>query len=354
MAAADLAKYIVTTERSGDLHVYVQGDLNQQAKKAVFLTVHDLGCNHTSFHDFVNHPCMSEIKERSVFIHIDVPGHEDNAPNLPEGFQFPSLQQLGEDLVTVLDFLHVKYVIGLGEGAGANVLARFGLAYPARALGLILINCTGSAASVLDNFKNKFVNWKGDAGVSQSAEEYLIFHKFGHLMSEQLVNETNPDKEKVMQEFQARLRGTINNKNLKLYVNAFLGRKDLPLKNCQTDVLLITGMLSSYASVVEKLHRDLDKAKATLLKVERAGDVLLEAPHKVAQSILLFCKGQGLLTSITLPGVERQRAFSGGSFDGEGRPRRLSRGMSMEEYDKPNIRRLSITISNDTMPNKHN
>lgn len=70
-------------------------------------------------------------------------------------FQFPTLQTLGEDLVIVLDFLHVKYVIGLGEGAGANVLARFGIANPARALGLILINCTGSAASVLENFKNK-------------------------------------------------------------------------------------------------------------------------------------------------------------------------------------------------------
>lgn len=33
-------------------------------------------------------------------------------------FTFPSLQTLGEDLVTVLDYLHVKYVIGLGEGAG--------------------------------------------------------------------------------------------------------------------------------------------------------------------------------------------------------------------------------------------
>jgi len=49
----------------------------------------------------------------------------------------------------------VKYVIGLGEGAGANVLARFGIANPSRVLGLILINCTGSAASVLENFKNK-------------------------------------------------------------------------------------------------------------------------------------------------------------------------------------------------------
>lgn len=73
----------------------------------------------------------------------------------PCSFQFPSLQVLGEDLVTVLDFLHVKYIIGLGEGAGANVLARFGLAHPGRCLGLILINCTGSAASVLDSFKNK-------------------------------------------------------------------------------------------------------------------------------------------------------------------------------------------------------
>lgn len=49
----------------------------------------------------------------------------------------------------------MKYVIGLGEGAGANVLARFGIANPSRCLGLILINCTGSAASVLENFKNK-------------------------------------------------------------------------------------------------------------------------------------------------------------------------------------------------------
>ena len=37
----------------------------------------------TSFHDFVNHPCMCEIKDRSVFIHVDVPGHEDNAADLP-------------------------------------------------------------------------------------------------------------------------------------------------------------------------------------------------------------------------------------------------------------------------------
>lgn len=50
-----------------------------------------------------------------------------------------------------------------------------------------------------------------------------------------------------------------------------------------------------------------------------------------------------------MPGVDRGRAYStssGGSADGQ-LANRMSRGMSMEEYDKPNIRRLSITV-NDT------
>lgn len=54
-----------------------------------------------------------------------------------------------------------------------------------------------------------------------------------------------------------------------------------------------------------------------------------------------------------MPGVDRTRAYStssSGSNDGNYGPRRLSRGMSMEEYDKPNIRRLSITVNNDGIP----
>lgn len=85
-------------------------------------------------------------------------------------------------------------------------------------------------------------------------------------------------------------------------------------------------MLSPYATVVEKLHKDTDKEKVTMLKIERAGDVLADAPAKVAHSILLFCKGQGLLTSVVMPGVDRQRAFSTSSGGSNGEPRRLSRG----------------------------
>lgn len=55
-----------------------------------------------------------------------------------------------------------------------------------------------------------------------------------------------------------------------------------------------------------------------------------------------------------MPGIDRGRAYStssGGSNDGNLGQRRLSQNMSMEEYDKPNIRRLSITkFNHDAIP----
>lgn len=50
------------------------GDLSEKDKRAVFLTVHDIGSNHSSFQDFIEQPCMCEVKARSIFIHVDLPG----------------------------------------------------------------------------------------------------------------------------------------------------------------------------------------------------------------------------------------------------------------------------------------
>lgn len=70
-------------------------------------------------------------------------------------------------------------------------------------------------------------------------------------------------------------------------------RKDLTLKGCKVDVILITGMLSPYASMVEKLHRDVEKERVTILKIERAGDVLADAVSLFWKS---SCYGQKILT----------------------------------------------------------
>lgn len=60
---------------------------------------------------------MSEIAARSIFIHLDLPGQENEA-QLYEG-SYPSIQELGENLLPrILDDLKVPLVVGLGEGAG--------------------------------------------------------------------------------------------------------------------------------------------------------------------------------------------------------------------------------------------
>ena len=48
-----------------------------------------------------------------------------------------------------------------------------------------------------------------------------------------------------------------------------------------------------------------------MLKIDGVGNVLEEAPVKLANSILLFCKGLGWLTSVNLPGVERRKSLDG-------------------------------------------
>ena len=80
----------------------------------------------------MDHDTFDEIKKRSVFIHINIPGQEDGAEKFPDSFTFPTLQNIGEDLVTVLDQLRIKHVVVMGDGAGANIAARFAMMHVTR------------------------------------------------------------------------------------------------------------------------------------------------------------------------------------------------------------------------------
>ncbi|XP_018006892.1 uncharacterized protein ZK1073.1 isoform X3 [Hyalella azteca] len=337
---SDLQKHEFDATNCKKLIVYVQGDLTKIDQRAVFLTVHDLGCNHNAWVQFLEHPVMKETRERSIFIHVVVPGQDDNAEDLPSEMTFPTMQQISEDLPGVLDKLEVKLVIGLGEGAGANILARFAMAAPDRCMGLILIHCTASSAGVMEHFKDKFISWKLSSGVPSSAEQYLIIHKFGNRLVEQL--ESAENKESLIKEFQDRLQSKINPRNLRKYVEAFLKRSDFSSKlesKLGVETLLVTGSKASHVNAVHTMHQACNKTKASLLKIDDVGDVLSETPDKFAQSLLLFCKGLGVLTSVPLTGVDRPRM---GSASGKGGLVR-QRTMSMEEYDTPNLRRFSFS-----------
>ena len=65
---------------------------------------------------------------------------------------------------------------------------------------------------------------------------------------------------------------------------------------------------------------------SSFIKLSGVGNVLLEDPDKAAEAMILFCQGLGKLTNVAGP-----------------RTRRVSRGVSMTEADKPNIGRLSLS-----------
>nr|CAH0098137.1 unnamed protein product [Daphnia galeata] len=338
-----IEKRIISTNNCGNLTVHIQGLLQHGNSKPVFLTVHDMGSNHAEFCKFLDHPSMLDVKERSVFVHVDLPGQEDYAQDLPEDFQFPDMRTIGHGLIEVLDALTISYVIGLGEGAGANILARFGMDYPQRSLGLILIHCTSTVAGVMEYFRDKLINWKlSNVGMNPTAEQYLVFHKFGRQL------ERSENKEKVITEYQHKLRSTINPKNLRRYVETFLNRTDLSEvleSQLKTDVMLVAGSLASHLHTVRTMANHLNKTKSTLVLIDGVGDVLNEAPEKFAHNLVLYVQGLGKLSSIPVTGSwnARSRTTSQSSDlqDAEA-GRRRSRAMSMEEYDIPNVRRLSL------------
>ena len=64
----------------------------------------------------------------------------------------------------------------------------------------------------------------------------------------------------------------------------------------------------------------------SFMKFSDVGNVLLEAPEKAAEALLLFCQGVGMVPNVLGP-----------------RRRTVSRGVSMSEADIPNISRLSLS-----------
>ena len=64
---------------------------------------------------------------RALFLHVSIPGQAPGADDLESDYPFPTMDAIGLNLVTVLDHLRIKQVVGLGDGAGANIMLRFGI-----------------------------------------------------------------------------------------------------------------------------------------------------------------------------------------------------------------------------------
>jgi len=198
----NLKQHIVQTE-FGNISVYIQGDLNSKRDGVVFLTVHDIGSNHKPLARFSALPCMEEISSRAVFVHVCVPGQDRGAEDF--GAEFPSMQDLSFGMLNILSHLKIRKVIGLGVGAGANILCRLAMHSPDRVLGVVAIQPTASAASVMETLKQSIVSLKlGSIDHGPDTDQFLVYHKFGSLV------EKAEDKLEAVENYKKQLHTDIN------------------------------------------------------------------------------------------------------------------------------------------------
>ncbi|CAF2350363.1 unnamed protein product [Rotaria sp. Silwood2] len=331
-------KHVIRSEKLGlDFIAWVQDDTGSNAKCYV-MTIHDIGCSHSVFTEFVSQPEMRALKQRIVWVHIDLPGQEDDASPLNIE-KYPSLDELSNELINVVDRLNIPQTVLFGEGAGANIACRFAVEHPSRVHGLVLVHPTGTTAGFMEMMKDKLNNWKLiHKGMNPDAEAYLIWHRFGRdavkgYGDSQLL-EAN------IREFSEKLYQKRTAKNLALFMDAFLNRTSLVdrLDKLTVDCLVAVGKKSSVLHTTEKFYDRLRESRnnpqkmvnSPMLLADNVGDILGEAPDVLAKSMQFFLQGIGLLSGLPMEA----------GLVGLGR---LSRAMSMEDADRP--RRSSVLTS---------
>jgi len=298
-----LRHQIITLEDCGPVSVFVQGDERKLKDGVVFLTVHDVGATYQNWVTFLKDESMADIRARAVFLHVVIPGQEPGAKDLPKEFSFPTMHQIGIGLVTILDQLRVASVVGLGDGAGANIVTRFAMMHPTRVHGIVTVNNTAgeSLGRFTDRLKARLSALKKDQ------------------------------------------KDGLNERNVASFAEAYKRRKEFmtELNNrIKCDVLLITGMKSKYVGDTEAIHREMKPGLCSIIKVEDVSEPLVESMEKVAEAVLLFCQGMGLLPTLQrrMSTLSRQDSRRNTAKD-ENR-----KSSTMEALDIPQPRRIIETI----------
>jgi pimeloyl-ACP methyl ester carboxylesterase len=264
--------------------------------KPVLLTYHDLGLNYVSnYQAFFNYPDMKEITQSFCVFHINAPGQEEGAAAFTEEYEYPSMEQLAEQIQEVLNHFSLVRYIGVGVGLGANVLVRHALAYPERVDSLMLVNTQTTTAGWVEwGWQKRNVSHLRSTGVTQQVLDYLLWHHLGQDYTERSHDLVNVYKHY----FEKDVQGI----NLAKLVEQYIWRTDIPLDRqgatLEVPVLNLVGIHSPFTDDTVTLNGRLAPSKTSWIKIQEAAMVLEEQPGKVCEAFRLFLQGQGYCLKI--------------------------------------------------------
>uniref|UniRef100_A0A670K4W8 NDRG family member 4 n=1 Tax=Podarcis muralis TaxID=64176 RepID=A0A670K4W8_PODMU len=307
----------------GLLHVVIRG--SPKGNRPALLTYHDVGLNHKlCFNTFFNFEDMQEITKHFVVCHVDAPGQQAGASQFPQGYQYPSMDQLAAMLPSVVQHFGFKYVIGIGVGAGAYVLAKFALIFPDLVEGLVLVNVDPNGKGWIDWAATKL------SGLTSTLPDTVLTHLFSQ---EELVGNTE-----LVQSYRQQISSMVNQYNLQLFWNMYNSRRDLDInrpgsipnaKTLRCPVMLVVGDNAPAEDGVVECNSKLDPTTTTFLK-----------PGKLTEAFKYFLQGMGYMPSASMTRLARSRTASltsASSVEGGGnRPRACTHSESSEAMGQIN------------------
>ncbi|XP_071973057.1 protein NDRG4 isoform X2 [Engystomops pustulosus] len=311
----------------GMLHVVIRG--TPKGNRPAILTYHDVGLNHKlCFNTFFNYEDMQEITKHFVVCHVDAPGQQVGASQFPQGYQYPTMENLAAMLPSVLQHFGFQTIIGIGVGAGSYVLAKFALIFPEMVEGLVLVNIDPNGKGWIDWAASKL------SGLTSSLPDTVLSHLFSQ---EELMNNTE-----LVQNYRQQISSCVNQNNLQLFWNMYNSRRDLEMnrpgtvpnaKTLRAPVMLVVGDNSPAEDSVVECNSKLDPTTTTFLKMADSGGLpQVTQPGKLTEAFKYFLQGMGYMPSASMTRLARSRTASltsASSVDGS-RPRPCTQSESSE------------------------
>ena len=139
----------------------------------------------------------------------------------------------------------------------------------------------------------------------------------------------------------------LNTRNVAKYEEAYKNRDEILTDlsdRVAVDTLLICGAKAQMAKAAEEMHANIAIGLCSLIKLDDVMNVVTEAPERLADSLILFLQGLGLVPSVQRKISRSQSVVSQTSSEEQAVTK--TRKVSMEMFDIPDIRRLSLSSHN--------
>ncbi|XP_073150211.1 protein NDL1-like isoform X1 [Henckelia pumila] len=294
-------EHIVRTGH-GPVSVIVYGDQDKPA----LVTYPDLALNHMSCFQglFFCPEAATLLLHNFCVYHISPPGHELGAAAVCSDDPVPSVDDLADQILEVLNYFRLGAVMCMGVMAGAYVLTLFAMKFRERVLGLILVSPLCKAPSWTEWLRNKVMsNLLYYYGMCGLLKEFLLHRYF----SKEVRGGADVPESDIVQACR-RLLDERQSINVLRFLQAIDRRPDLTdgLKTLKCRTLIFVGDNSPFHTESLLMTTKLDRRYSALVEVQACGSMVTEEqPHAMLVPMEYFLTGYGLYRPSQFSGSPR-------------------------------------------------